>query len=263
MKTTKLKAKTNGSRHANLLQKNLLIKNDKIFKNLRININKNCGRSPQTGHITSWHKQTGKKRLYRNINHLDNNSQTIILGMSYDPNRNSFTSINFDLNKKKFITDTAIKATYTGTLIEKTNENCELKQGYRSELKNIPAGSLITNISNQYSNSGKYVKSAGTVAQLLQKDNKTAKIRLPSKKVIQLPIKSLATIGVISNEIFNKIVIGKAGRNRNLGRRPIVRGIAMNPVDHPHGGRTNGGRPSVTPWGLPTKCKFKLKRRKK
>lgn len=262
MKTLKLKPINNSTRHANLLQKNLLIKDDKIFKNIRINIKKSYGRSTTTGHITSWHKQAGKKRLYRNTIDKENDSQSIILGISYDPNKNSFTSINFDLNKKKFFTDTAVKGIYTGTIIEKTKENCELKNGNRIQLTNIPAGSLLTNISNRFSSKAKYAKSAGTFAQLLQKNTVSAQIKLPSKETIELPVNSLATIGTMSNEIFNKIVIGKAGRNRNLGRRPSVRGIAMNPVDHPHGGRTNGGRPSVTPWGLPTKCKFKLKRRK-
>lgn len=263
MKTLALKPINNSTRQANLLQKNLLIKNDKMFKSLFIDIKRTPGRSTITGHTTSWHKQTGKKRLYRNIIDNKNESQSIILGISHDPNKNTFTSINFDFNNKTFFCDTVGKGIYPGILIEKTNSSCELKNGCRIKLSNIPAGSLITNVSGDFSKTGKYAKSAGTFAQLLQKNTVTAKIKLPSKKVIELPVNNLATIGVMSNEMYNNIVIGKAGRNRNLGRRPIVRGVAMNPVDHPHGGRTNGGRPSVTPWGLLTKCKFKLKRRKR
>jgi large subunit ribosomal protein L2 len=138
----------------------------------------------------------------------------------------------------------------------------EIKLGYRTQLQNIPTGSIIHNIGHEFSSSTMYVKSAGTFGQLIQSDLKSSRIKLPSNKIIKVSVNSYASLGSVSNEKQNLICLGKAGRNRNLGRRPIVRGIAMNPVDHPHGGRTNGGRPSVTPWGLPTKGKFYLKKRK-
>jgi len=124
-------------------------------------------------------------------------------------------------------------------------------------------GTIINNISFGAYTKSKFVRSAGTYAQLIQINKKVAKIKLSSNKIITIPSNSYATIGMVSNEKHNLICLGKAGRKRNLNRRPIVRGIAMNPVDHPHGGRTNGGKPSVTPWGLPTKSKFYLKKKKK
>lgn len=263
MKISKLKSVNNSTRHANLLQKNLLIKNSKIFKNLRTKINNYYGRSKSSGQITSWHKQQGKKKLYRVLSNNNDKSTSIVLGTVYDPNRNNFLSINFDVLKKKLFHDISIQNIYPGTLVQKNNENADLKSGFRFQLSKIPVGSLITNISKKISSDIKYSRAAGTYAQLLIKDNFTATIKLPSTKKISIPVSTFATIGTMSNDIYKNIVIGKAGRSRNNGRRPIVRGIAMNPVDHPHGGRTNGGRPSVTPWGLPTKNKFKLKRRKK
>jgi large subunit ribosomal protein L2 len=261
MQIIKLKPINNNTRHTILLQKNLLIKNSKIFKNLRTKIPNFYGRSKSSGQITSWHKQQGYKKLYRNLINNTEPSKSIILGISYDPNRNTFISINFDLEQKKFFNDLTITNTYPGTLIERNIENSELRSGFRFQLKDIPTGSLITNICEKENLKTKYAKAAGTFSQLLEKNNITAYIKLPSKKKIELPVTSFATIGTMSNDIDRNIVIGKAGRSRNLGKRPIVRGIAMNPVDHPHGGRTNGGRPSVTPWGLPTKNKFKLKKK--
>lgn len=262
MKTFKLKPINNSTRHANLLQKNVLIKNNKIFKDLRISLKKAHGRSTSTGHITSWHKQRGSKLLYRDIINDKKMSKSVLIGVNYDPNRNSFTSVNFDLDKKEFFNDLYIKNTYPGSLVNKSTNASDLRNGYRLKLKDIPTGTLVSNISQKNSSNGKYAKAAGSSALLVEKNNFMAQLKLPSDDTIELSVDSLATIGIVANEVHKNIVIGKAGRSRNMGRRPIVRGIAMNPVDHPHGGRSNGGRPSVTPWGLPTKNKFKLKRRK-
>nr|NP_066421.1 ribosomal protein L2 [Ochromonas danica]AAG18387.1 ribosomal protein L2 [Ochromonas danica] len=261
MKVIKIKSINNSKRHARLLQKNILIKNIKIFKNLRTNIKRCYGRSASTGHITVWHKQRGKKYLYRPIIKSNEKAKSVIIGVSYDSNRTALTSINFDILKKKFFNDIYTKDTYIGNIINRIDSKSEFRNGFRLLLKQIPTGTIINNIGNINSKKSKYVKSAGNFAELIQKDTENAKLKLPSGKIIKHPITSLATIGSISNEQLRNIVIGKAGRNRNLGRRPIVRGVAMNPVDHPHGGRTNGGRPSVTPWGLPTKNGFKLKKK--
>lgn len=263
MKTIKLKPINNSTRQTILLKKNLLIKNSKIFKNLRVSIKKCYGRSKVTGHITSWHKQRGAKTLYRFLPENKKESKSLIIGINYDPNRNTFVSTNFNLESKKFFNNIFIKNTYPGCFINKTSASDDLRNGFTFMLKNIPAGTLISNISEGNNLKAKYAKAAGTFAQLEQKNNLTARIKLPSGNKIILPVNNFATIGVMSNEVYKNIIIGKAGRNRNLGKRPIVRGVAMNPVDHPHGGRTNGGRPSVTPWGIPTKNKFKLRKKRK
>lgn len=262
MQIIKLKSITNSKRNTLLLEKNKLIKSNYIFKSLRKKLQIAAGHSTITGHITSWHKQRGPKKKYRPIIEDTKKLKSIILGISHDPNKNSLTTINFDIVNKVFFNDLHIKKTFVGSLINRKENFSELKTGYRLQLKQIPIGSLISNISTIRSHHGKYAKSAGTFGQLIQKGEKIGRIKLPSNKTIQISIECLASLGTISNENYKNIFIGKAGRARNLGRRPIVRGIAMNPVDHPHGGRTNGGRPSVTPWGLPTKNKFKLKRRK-
>ena len=137
-----------------------------------------------------------------------------------------------------------------------------MKLGFRTVLKNIPTGSVINCLSfsklkNQKIN---FIRSAGTFGQIVQKNFLFSKIKLPSNQIIEVPTSSFATIGSVSNNLQKFIVFGKAGRRRLLGNRPSVRGIAMNPVDHPHGGRTNGGRPSVTPWGIPTKGKPTVKK---
>jgi large subunit ribosomal protein L2 len=263
MKLFKIKPTTNGLRHQIKIDKASLIKNTRVFKSLLTNFKEKNGRSPSTGHITSWHKGGGNKKLYRIIDIENKPKKAIVIGINYDPNRSAFISTNFNLKTKKFYNDLAINKVCTGSLIMTNNLLSELKLGFRTQLSNLPIGTILNNISQGDNGKAKYVKSAGVSAQLIQIGQKTAQIKLPSNTMIKLPIKSFANLGVISNTKHNLICLGKAGRNRHLNRRPITRGIAMNPVDHPHGGRTNGGRPSVTPWGLPTKSKFYLKRRSK
>lgn len=269
MKLIKQKPVTNGSRHLLKLEKSSLIKNDKIFNN-RKSIKYHFGRSSITGHITAWHRGNGHKKLYRKIKFSNENKFSVVLGISYDPNRSAFVSNNFDLEKLKFFNTVSTSYIYPGSLIK---QNCTFKNvkynlknqnmlGYRAQLQNIPVGTIINNISTTNLTLSKFARAAGTKAQLIRSDKKNALVKLPSNDVIEISKKACATIGIVSNEKHNLINYGKAGRKRNLNRRPIVRGIAMNPVDHPHGGRTNGGRPSVTPWGLPTKCKFKLRKKK-
>ncbi len=261
MKLIKLKPVTNGSRHQIKLDKSLLIKDNKVFKDTRINVKSSNGRSSITGHITSWHKGGGTKQLYRKIDLGNKSKNSLVVGVSYDPNRSAFISTNFDLDTKSFYNTIATDQIFPGSLLQSNPSLRELKLGFRTKLNNIPMGTIVNNISNGINSSGQYARSAGTSAQLIQLDKKYAKLKLPSNKILKVSVNSYANIGVVSNEKHNLVSLGKAGRNRNLNRRPVVRGIAMNPVDHPHGGRTNGGRPSVTPWGLPTKSKFYLKKR--
>jgi large subunit ribosomal protein L2 len=150
-----------------------------------------------------------------------------------------------------------------GTLTSCNINGEDLKLGYRTRIKNIPTGSIVNNLTVNSRTIGQYIRSAGTYGQIIQTDQSKAKVRLPSNIIIKISTEAFASIGMLSNIKHNSTCLGKAGRSRFLGRRPTVRGVAMNPVDHPHGGRTNGGRPSVTPWGLPTKSGFYLKKRNK
>ena len=261
MKLIKLKPTTNGSRHQIKIDKSLLIKNSRLFKDTIVNVKSSNGRSSTTGHITSWHKGSGKKQLYRKVDLENESKNSLVIGISYDPNRSAFVSTNFDLERKNFFNTIATNQNFPGSLLQSNSFLRELKLGFRTQLNNIPMGTIVNNISDGLNGHSQYARAAGTSAQLIQLDKKYAKLKLPSNKILKVSVNSYASIGVVSNEKHNLICLGKAGRNRNLNRRPIVRGIAMNPVDHPHGGRTNGGRPSVTPWGLPTKSKFYLKKR--
>lgn len=258
-----MKPITNGLRHQVKLEKAALIKNTRVFKNLIKNYKEKNGRSSINGRITSWHKGGGTKKLYRILDFENKPKKAIVIGINYDPNRSAFVSTNFNLKTKTFYNDLATNKVCPGSLIITNYRLSELKLGFRTQLENLPIGTIINSISQGENSKAKYVKSAGASAQLIQIGTKTAQLKLPSNTIIKLPINSFANLGVISNTQHNLICLGKAGTNRHLNRRPITRGIAMNPVDHPHGGRTNGGRPSVTPWGLPTKSKFYLKKRSK
>lgn len=262
MKLRNYKPTSNGIRHKISLCKNTLAKKNTLIKKITIRRKYFAGRSQVNGRITSWHKGAAKKKLYRLINFSNRKSNSIIINIAYDPYRKGFISLNFDLDNKQFFYNLATENVMTGSLIKNSKNINELKLGFRTNLRNIPTGSIISNLSKNIVLESQYIKSAGTFGQVIQKGAETAKVKLPSKKVIEVSTNSFANLGIISNTKNNQIVKGKAGSNRHLGIRPTVRGIAMNPVDHPHGGRTNGGRPSVTPWGLPTKGGFYLRKKK-
>jgi large subunit ribosomal protein L2 len=255
MKLIKLKPTTNGTRHQVNLQKNLLSKTNKLIKQSINGLKSYSGRSSMNGRITVWHKGSGCKQNYRAIESYTKNSNAIVLFIMYDPMRNAFISLNFDFERKVFFRSLSTFSVYPGALISCGNVTKSLNLGNKLTLENIPFGAIIHSLSLTAKNKATYARSAGTFCQIIQKQFNNCKVRLPSGIIITLPSKSFATLGVVSNSQFNSIYIGKAGRNRLKGIRPTVRGIAMNPVDHPHGGRTNGGRPSVTPWGIPTKGK--------
>lgn len=261
MKIISINPINNSSRHHIKLSKFLLSKRDNFLKNLRNNFKQKLGRN-NSGKISIWHRQRGAKRLYRQLNYVSNTSFNVVLFNSYDPYRSAFNSCMFDLTTKTFFNKISTISSYPGTLIQVKNNLQYLKLGYQTNLSLIPAGSIISQVSNKFLTKVNYIRSAGSYGQVIQVTPNVCKIKLPSGKVIEVSTSSFAVVGSIWNEKHNLIVKGKAGRNRNLGRRSIVRGIAMNPVDHPHGGRTNGGMPSVTPWGLPTKSKFYLKPKK-
>jgi large subunit ribosomal protein L2 len=259
MRLIKLKSITNGTRHQLNIQKNLLSKKNGLLKSIRKGFKNQSGHSCSSGRITVRHKGGGCKKIYRKINFHDLTFLAIVIAIEYDPYRSSFISLNFDFINKNFFYSLSTDAVVVGSLLSSTDKFTELRLGFRTLLKNIPTGTIINCLSLQKDKKIKYIRAAGTFGQIIQKNIISCHIKLPSNQIIVVSSNSYATIGVISNLKNNLVVIGKAGRNRLMGNRPSVRGIAMNPVDHPHGGRTNGGRPSVTPWGIPTKGKPTVK----
>jgi large subunit ribosomal protein L2 len=262
MKLIKLKPNTPGTRHTLKINKSLLLKNNLLFKSL-INYNHRFkGRSSVNGRITVRHKGSGCKKRYITLDFGNSLKTSVVVAVAYDPNRTSFISLNFDLIKKTFFTTIASDSSFTGFIHSCSNNFKSLKFGYRTSLKNIPPGSIINNVSLTSNLISKYVRAAGTSCQMIQKTNSISKLRLPSGNIISVKNDAFATLGVNSNTQHKLICLGKAGKSRLMGRRPTIRGIAMNPVDHPHGGRTNSGFVYVTPWGVHTKG-AKTKKNKK
>jgi len=253
MKLKQLNPTTSGTRFQINIQKNLLSKTNKLLKTSITGLKRSFGRSLTNGRITVWHKGGACKKSFRAINTTNNNFIGIVLTIMYDPFRNSFISFIFDFKTSLFFNILSTAKLMTGSIVLTTNKKSDLNLGYRILLQNIPTGSIFHSLS--FKNTIKYARSAGTSCQLIQKLANNCKVKLPSGAVVDVDAQSFGTLGSISNPQQNLISIGKAGKNRLKGIRPTVRGIAMNPVDHPHGGRTNGGRPSVTPWGIPTKGK--------
>lgn len=258
----KFKPISNSNRHKVRICKNKLIKTNRLLKSLNNFAKKSNGRCFNTGSITVRHKGAGCKTVAKKLTNIGQNKKTITLGICYDPNRASFISLKFDLNRKEFLFDVALDNEHPGTLLESNAKSTDLKLGFRGKLTDIPTGSIESLVGINNSGQAKYIKSAGNYGQIVNKTAAHSFVKLPSGKIKKFKNEETASVGAVSNSQHSLQIIGTAGTNRRLNKRPTVRGIAMNPVDHPHGGRTNGGRPSVTPWGLPTKGKFKLKKRK-
>ena len=211
-----------------------------------------------TGKITIRHRSGGAKKKYRVINFKRNTID--ILGtverLEYDPNRTAFIAlISYEDKPKEYIiAPTNLKAGDTVMSSEKT----DIKIGNSMKLKNIAAGTSIHNIELKPGAGAKLCRSAGTFAQVLGSNESYIMVKLTSKETRLISGECMATIGVVSNSDNKNKKIGKAGIKRHLGIKPTVRGVAMNPVDHPHGGgegRTSGGRHPTSPWGLKTKGK--------
>lgn len=247
---------TTPSQRQTVLFKKELTKNWKSIKKLTKGFQRSNGRNNQ-GKITVRHRGGGHKRKYRLIHFNRINLNGNVQSIEYDPNRSSNIACILETNgeKKYILAPEGLK------LNEKIESGSDviLKIGNALPLRNIPIGSTIHNISLKPFSKGQFIRSAGTSAQLIQKvDNKYAKIRLISGEQRLILLDCYATLGVVSNINHKKIKLGKAGRSRWLNKRPHVRGVAMNPVDHPHGGgegKTSGGRPSVSPQGKITKGK--------
>lgn len=245
------KPTTPGNRHYKYISKNVLIKKSNLLKSLTFNFHRAFGRSSSTGHITVRGKSLGCKKRYRKLSFFNKSFLSIVLFSLYDPNRTAFISAVFDFLTYKFYFIPAIHNQSPGSIAGCKEPNYKYFKGFRYQLWHHLNGSIISFLSSNTQKIAKYSRAAGTYCQLLFKSTSFCKIRLPSNQIISVSPLCFATLGLVSNIYQRFISVGKAGRNRLKGLTPKVRGIAMNPVDHPHGGRTNGGCCWVTPWGKP------------
>jgi large subunit ribosomal protein L2 len=249
----KKKAVTPAQRHLiQINQINLINKKPLLKKNIKGLIN-SSGRN-NSGKITVYHKGGGHKKKYRQINFNRNTESVgIVCSIEYDPNRNTNISSIFEFSSSSFFYIITPKNLKIGDII-KSGTNLEPKLGYSLPLSEIPIGSLIHNVSTKFLKPSQISRAAGTFSYLKEKTLNQAKIQLSSGEQKQVSTKCYATLGIVSNELFFLTQIGKAGRSRWLNIRPTVRGVAMNPIDHPHGGgegkKSGKGR---TPWGKTTK----------
>jgi large subunit ribosomal protein L2 len=257
-----LKKKVNcssGVRHQINIKKDLLSKYNSVFKQLSI-ARKSWGGRNNTGKITIRHKGAGVKRRMHSFV-FQKNKFSLTLFTMYNSLSNSFINLNFDLLNKKFFKSITAKNVYCGSFIQHSGILTEYKLGYNSTLKNLPLGTIINSLTSGNNNlKVTFAKSAGEFCQIIQKKGSFVQVRLPSGKLIFISSNQYATLGCIDNSINKLTKIGKAGRNRLKSIRPSVRGVAMNPVDHPHGGKSNKGISPVTPWGLPTRNRPTVKK---
>ena len=214
---------------------------------------KSSGGRNNHGRITSRHRGGGHKKAYRIIdfkrNKLDMNATVVRL--EYDPNRTAFIAlIQYEDGEQAYIL--APQRLKEGDKVV-SSDRADIRPGNAMLLKNMPVGTIIHKVEINPNRGGQMVRSAGCYAQLIGKDGAYVQIRLNSGELRLVRGDCRATIGAVSNPDQQNVTLAKAGRSRWLGVRPQTRGIAMNPVDHPHGGRTNGGRSPVTPWGKCTR----------
>ncbi len=208
------------------------------------------------GRMTARHKGGGAKKLYRRIDFKRNrwDVPATVERLEYDPNRTAFIAlIKYEDGELSYILAPQRLAVGDKVISSKT---ADIKPGNVLPLKNIPVGTIIHNIEMKPLKGAQMVRSAGCYAQLVGRDAGYAQIKLTSGELRMVPDGCIATIGAVSNPDNMNQVMGKAGRNRHKGKRPHVRGVAMNPVDHPHGGgegKSSGGRHPVTPWGKKTR----------
>jgi len=208
------------------------------------------------GHISVRHKGGGHKRRYRVVDFKRDKHGVPgrVASVEYDPNRNARISlVVYADGEKRYILTPAGLAVGDQVV---SGEGAEIKVGNALPLRNIPLGTQVHNVELKLGKGGQIARAAGTSAVLAAKDEPYAQIRLRSGEIRRVRLECMATIGEVGNADHSNIEVGKAGRSRWLGIRPTVRGVAMNPIDHPHGGgegKTSGGRHPVSPWGTPTK----------
>jgi len=250
----KYKPVTPGRRFGTVSDFSVLTKK-KPEKSLTRSLKRDAGRN-NTGRITRRHSGKGHKRLYRIIDfkRVRDGIPARVEAIEYDPNRSArIALLSYKDGKKSYII-APLKLKVGDVLL--SGEKVDIKPGNALQLKNIPVGSIIHNVELKKGKGAELARSAGANAQLLAKEGKYASIKLPSGEVRLVNIECRACIGQVGNTTHEIIKLGKAGRKRWLGIRPSVRGTAMNPIDHPHGGgegkNKSSGRNPVTPWGKPT-----------
>jgi len=235
----------------------------KPFKPLTENLKKSGGRNNH-GEITVWWRGGGHRRLYRIIDFKRDKIGIPgkIVTVEYDPNRSArIALVQYTDGEKRYILQPA--GLKVGDSIV-AGDTVDILPGNTLPLKNIPLGTQIHNVELRPGKGGQIARSAGSSVQLVAKDGPYASVKMPSGELRRINIECRATVGQVGNLDHENISLGKAGRTRWLGKRPHVRGVAMNPVDHPLGGgegKTSGGRHPVSPWGVPTKG-FKTRNRK-
>lgn len=250
----KLKPVTPSSRFVTRVKTDAKTENSP-FRKLTEKLNKKGGRN-NTGRITVRHQGGGHKNKYRIIDFKRDkeNIPAKVVSIEYDPNRTAnIALLLYADGERRYIL--APKGLELNQVIQSGPES-PIKPGNALPMQNIPVGALIHAVEIKKGKGAQYARSAGTSVQLISKEGSFALIRLRSGEIRKVPVDCYATIGEVGNESHNLISLGKAGASRWRGKRPTVRGVAMNPIDHPHGGgegRTSGGRHPCTPWGVPTK----------
>ena len=234
-------------------------------KSLTEHLKKHSGRNSQ-GKITVRHQGGGNKKTYRIIDFKRDKKDipAKVTAIEYDPNRSAFIALltYADGEKRYILAPLDLKV---GDKVL-AGENADIKPGNTLPLRSIPVGTLIHNVEIKPGKGGQLVRSAGMSAQLMAKEGAFAQVRLPSGEVRKIPMDACATIGTVGNTDHENVRVGKAGRTRHMGIRPAVRGVVMNPCDHPHGGgegKSPVGMPApVTPWGKPA-LGYKTRKHKK
>ena len=245
---------TSGQRNLVLVDRSDLWKG-KPEKSLTEGLRSKGGRNNK-GRITARRQGGGHKRRYRIIDFKRKkyDVKAKVERLEYDPNRSAFIAlIKYEDGELSYIL--APQRVHEGDDVV-SGENADIKPGNAMPIKNIPVGTIVHNVEMKRGKGGQIARAAGTYVQIIGKDQGYAQLRMISGELRMVRAECMATIGAVSNPDQQNIKLGKAGRNRWLGKRPSVRGVAMNPVDHPHGGgegKTSGGRSPVSPWGQSAK----------
>ena len=247
---------TPGQRGLVLIDRSELFKG-KPFKKLTKGLSKSGGRN-NTGRITSWQKGGGHKKKYRIIDFKRTkfDVEATVERIEYDPNRSAFIAL-IKYNDGEYSYILAPQKLLVGNKVISSTK-ADIKPGNSMPLNAVPVGTIIHNVELKPGKGGQLARSAGSYVQVIGKDLSYSILRLTSGEVRLVLSTCMCSVGAVSNQDNQNQNFGKAGRKRWIGKRPSVRGVAMNPIDHPHGGgegRTSGGRHPVTPWGKPTKGK--------
>jgi large subunit ribosomal protein L2 len=245
------KPTTPGQRGLVLIDRSELWKGRPV-KSLTQGLTKTGGRN-NTGRITMWHKGGGAKRLYRIVDFRRTkfDMAAVVERIEYDPNRTAFIAlVKYEDGEQAYILAPQRLAVGDSVI---AGAKTDVKPGNAMPFSGMPIGTIVHNVELKPGRGGQLARSAGAFVQLVGRDSGWAILKLNSGETRRVRAECMATIGAVSNPDHSNTVTGKAGRTRWNGRRPTVRSIAMNPIDHPNGGRTKGGKHWATPWGKPTK----------